>query len=81
MYHLRRIKSLVLTLLVCTAAHAQIESGKVYNFVNIGNAGKSMTYISENKLSIATTDNTDYKQLWYVEGNANSGYTLRSLAN
>ena len=68
-------------LLVCTAMQAQIESGKVYNFVNIGNAGKSMTYISDNKLSIATTDNTDYKQLWYVEGNANSGYTLRSLAN
>lgn len=81
MYHLRRIKTIVLLLLVCTTMQAQLVSGKVYNFVNVGNPEKSMTSATAgNYLSIATTDQTDYSQLWYVDSDDN-GITLRNLGN
>ena len=81
MYHLRKLKSLLLLLFVAVTAQAQLEHGKVYNFVNVGNTGKSMTSATAgNYLSIATTDQTDYSQLWYVVSDGN-GFTLRNLGN
>ena len=81
MYHLRKLKSLLLLLFVAVTAQAQLEHGKVYNFVNVGNTGKSMTSATAgNYLSIATTDKTDYSQLWYVASDGN-GFTLRNLGN
>lgn len=81
MYHLRRIKSLVLTLLVCMAAQAQIQNGKVYRIVNVGKSDKSMAIGNlNNVVASTTTDANDYAQLWYAESNS-SGFALRNLAN
>ena len=81
MYHLQKLKSLLLLLCFAVTAQAQLSNGKVYNFVNVGNPGKSMTSATAgNYLSIATTDQTDYSQLWYVASDGN-GITLRNLGN
>ena len=81
MYHLRKLKSLLLLLFVTVTAQAQLEHGKVYNFVNVGNSDKSMTSATAgNYLSIATTDESDYSQLWYCASDGN-GFTLRNLGN
>ena len=81
MNHLRKLKSLLLLLCVVFTAKAQLSNGRVYNFVNVGNPGKSMTSATAgNYLSIATTDQTDYSQLWYCASDAN-GVTLRNLGN
>ena len=81
MYHLRKLKSMLLLLLVAVSARAQIEHGKVYNFVNIANTGKSMVWVSGDQLSIANTDERDNKQLWYVVKNEDESYSLRNLGN
>ena len=81
MYHLRKLKSLLLLLCFAVTAQAQLSNGKVYNFVNVGNPGKSMTSATAgNYLSIATTDEADYSQLWYCASDGN-GVTLRNLGN
>lgn len=81
MYHYQKLKSLLLLLFVAVTAKAQLSDGKVYNFVNVGNPEKSMTSATAgNYLSIATTDQTDYSQLWYVASDGN-GITLRNLGN
>ncbi len=81
MYHLRKLKSLLLLLFVAVTAKAQLSDGKVYNFVNVGNSDKSMTSATAgNYLSIATTDESDYSQLWYCASDGN-GFTLRNLGN
>ena len=81
MYYLQRIKFLVLTLFISIAAQAQIEGGKVYNFVNIANSGKSMVWVSGDELSITNTNLNDNKQLWYVVKNEDNSYSLRNLDN
>lgn len=81
MYHYRKLKCLLLMLLVCTVARAQLEDGKVYNFVNVGNDGQSMVITSNNMATITATDTLSYDQLWYVSGNAADGYSLRNLAS
>ena len=72
---------MLLLLLVAVSARAQIEHGKVYNFVNIANTGKSMVWVSGDQLSIADTDESDNKQLWYVVKNEDNSYSLRNLDN
>lgn len=81
MYHLRKLKSMLLLLLVAVSARAQIEHGKVYNFVNIANSGKSMVWVSGDELTIADTKESDNKQLWYVVKNEDNSYSLRNLDN
>lgn len=81
MYQLKKLKSLLLLLFVAVTAKAQLESGKVYNFVNIANTGKSMVWVSGDQLSIADTDESDNKQLWYVVKNDDDSYSLRNLDN
>ena len=61
MYQLKKLKSLLLLLCIAVTAKAQLESGKVYNFVNIANTGKSMVWVSGDQLSIADTDESDYR--------------------
>ena len=83
MYHLRKIKSLMLALLVGMAAQSQIQNGKVYNFVNCADefSGQSLVRknASSNVLTVRTTDEISYDQLWYVAGNSASGFTVRNL--
>lgn len=81
MYHLRKLKCMLLLMFAVVTANAQLESGKVYNFVNVGNSGKSMVWVSGDQLSIADTNTSDYKQLWYVVKNDDNSYSLRSLHN
>ena len=81
MYHYRKLGTVMLLLLACVGAKAQLTDGKVYNFVNVGNSGQSMTITSGSYISIVATDEGDYKQLWYAEGDNTGGYTLRNLHN
>lgn len=77
----QKIKSLILLLVVAVSAKAQIENGKVYNFVNVGNNTQSLVIASNNGVSITGTDRTDYDQLWYVSQNEDYSYSLRNLGN
>lgn len=82
MYHLRRIKTMVLLLLVCVVAKAQPEAGKIYRFVNKANPEQSLAVVSETKSSVSPTAD-HYLQYWLLEthpGNA-STWTLRNLGN
>ena len=81
MYHLRKLKSLLLLLLVAVTAKAQISEGNVYNFVNVGNNTQSMVIASNNFVSIAATNTSDYDQLWYVSKNSDNSYSLRNLGS
>lgn len=81
MYHLRKLKSLLLLLLVAVTAKAQLSDGTVYNFVNVGNNTQSMVIAANNFVSIATTNTSDYDQLWYVSKNSDNSYSLRNLGS
>lgn len=81
MCYYRRIKTMMLLMLVCLAAKAQLSDGKVYNFVNVGNSSSSMSIVSNNNISIAATDTSNYGQLWYAIMNDDGSYSLRNLAN
>lgn len=81
MNHYQRIKSLLLLLVMAASAMAQIENGKVYNFVNVGNNTQSLVVASNNRVSIAATDHTDFNQLWYVSKNSDNSYSLRNLGS
>lgn len=70
-----QLKSLLLLLCIAVTAQAQLRDGKVYNFVNIANLGKSMVWVSGDQLSIADTDEIDYRQLWYVVKNEDNSYS------
>lgn len=78
MYHLRKLKSLLLLLLVAVTAKAQLSDGKVYNFVSVGK-GTSMS-ITANDVIVTLPDERKYSQLWYAASEGN-GFTLRNLAN
>lgn len=80
-YRSRKCVSLVCMLLACVAVRSQISSGKVYNFVNVGNVGQSMSIVDNNRVSIVTTDDNNYEQLWYVVRNSDDSYSLRNLAS
>ena len=77
----QKLKGFVLLLLVAVSAKAQIENGKVYNIVNVGNSTKSMVIASNNGVNITGTNTTDYNQLWYVSQNGDNSYSLRNLGN
>lgn len=79
MNHLQRIKSLLLLLVMVASVKAQIENGKVYNFINIGNNTQSLAFYGIDGVSIASTDTDDYNQLWYVSQNADRSFSLRNL--
>ena len=82
MYHLRRIKTMMLLLLVCVVAKAQPEDGKVYRFVNKAHPEQSLAAVSATRSSISATAD-HYLQYWLLEthpGNA-SAWTLRNLGN
>lgn len=81
MCYYRKIKTMMLLMLACLAAKAQLSDGKVYNFVNVGNSSSSMSIISNNNISIAATDTSDYGQLWHATMNDDGSYSLRNLAN
>ena len=81
MYHLRKLKSMLLLLLVAVSARAQIEHGSVYNFVNVGNDTQSLAISGVDGVSITGTDQSDYAQLWYVQQNDDRSYSLRNLGS
>ena len=74
---LRMVLSMLL--LMPLAALAQIEAGKVYMFENVMYAGKSMTATADARAAIATTNDKDYSQMWYVSRVGSSTYRLRNL--
>ena len=82
MYHLRRFKTMLLMLLVCTVAMAQPESGKIYRFVNYANPGHSLAAVSTTRSSVTTTVD-HYSQYWLLETHPSnaSAWTLRNLGN
>lgn len=81
MCYYRKIRTMMLLMLVCVAAKAQLSDGKVYNFVNVANSGSSMSIITGNNISIAATDTTGYGQLWQATMNDDGSYYLRNLGN
>ena len=65
MYQLKKLKSLLLLLCIAVTAKAQLqlESGKVYNFVNVGK-GASMSIKAVGGANVVATDQSNYSQLW-----------------
>ena len=80
MYHLRKLKSLLLLLLVAVSARAQISNGKVYNIVSV-EYSKSLAITSGEYITVVPTNENGSEQLWYAEGDDTNGYTLRSLCS
>lgn len=77
-----RLLVVLFVLSFSSVLNAQIESGKIYNIVNVGNSGYSLAAVSTTTNSIVTTDVTDYSQLWYVDtGTADGSYKVRNLSN
>lgn len=79
MYHFKRLRALMLMLLVCVAVKAQLENGKVYNFVN-AEKNLSMSVVRMSGVGVTDTDMDDYSQLWYATAKG-SGFVLRNLAS
>lgn len=79
MYHYRKLKTVMLLLLACVGAKAQLADGKVYNFVNVGK-GTSMNCNASGGVHVTATNESNYSQLWYAQSNGD-GFTLRNLAN
>ena len=71
--------ALSMLLLLPLTVLAQIEEGKVYMFTNIMYSGKSMTATADARAAIATTNDADYNQLWYVSRVGTSTYRLRNV--
>ena len=69
--------------LIChgNSALAQLEDGKVYNFVNVANSNSSMAISGFDDVSIATTNPSDYVQLWYAIVNEDETYSLRNMSD
>ena len=81
MHRFQKLKSLLLLLFVAVTTQAQISEGNVYNFVNVGNSTQSLVIDVNNNVSIATTNISDYDQLWYVSKNSDNSYSLRNLGS
>ena len=81
MYYYQKLKSLLLLLLVAVTAKAQISNGKVYNIVNVAYNTQSLAITPSEYITIVPTNQAGSEQLWYVEGDENKGYTLRSLCS
>lgn len=80
------LRSLMLFSLLCStlgvnSVWAQLTHGKVYNFANVGQAGKSLVIESDTKLIVATTDAADTKQQWYAEEVSTGVFALRNMHN
>ena len=69
----------ILYLFVPLFALAQLTDGRVYNFENIGNAGKSMTVLSSGYIGIGNKNTGDYSQLWYAQQVETSVFYMRNL--
>lgn len=69
--------------LIChgNSALAQLEDGKVYNFVNVANSNSSMAISGFDDVSIATTNTSDYVQLWYAIVNEDETCSLRNMSD
>ena len=81
-----RTKSLFLTLLITLCAlplAAQLESGKVYRFVNKADTNIAMAAVSTSETYGVAIKENDYAQLWLVEQHPSdqNGWALRSLGN
>ena len=77
-----RLLTVVLLLLVATAVDAQLTSltsGKVYHFLNVGDATKALSASSMNGVAAVTTDTNSKSQQWYVT-TSGSYYLLRNMA-
>ena len=80
------LRSLMLFSLLCStlgvnSVWAQLTHGKVYNFANVGQTGKSLVIESDTKLIVATTDAADTKQQWYAEEVSTGVFALRNMHN
>ena len=69
---------LSMLLLLPLMAVAQIESGKVYMFMNAGNAGKALVPGSSSNVTINTANENNVSQRWYVEA-AGTSFRVRSM--
>ena len=69
----------ILYLFVPLFALAQLTDGRVYNFENIGNAGKSMTVLSSGYIGIGNKNTGDYSQLWYAQQVETGVFYMRNL--
>ncbi|MEE0804790.1 MAG: M60 family metallopeptidase, partial [Prevotellamassilia sp.] len=75
--------SALFSLLGMGSAWAQFREGGVYYFESAYLTGKSITTANATKLTSATTDKSDTKQLWVANevSTGEGGFTLRNLAN
>lgn len=80
-----RLKNLLLTTLVMlsTAAFAQLESGKVYRFINKADTNIAMTAASTTDVYGSKKMDNGYAQLWLAEQHPNNAgaWSLRSVGN
>ena len=80
-----KLKNLLLTMLVMLsgAAFAQLESGKVYRFINKADTNIALTAASTTDVYGMKKADGDYAQLWLAEKHPNNGnaWSLRSVGN
>ena len=57
----------------------EVGEGKYYRIINKANAGKTIKEQRSYVLTTADKDVNDSQQIWYVQGDNNSGYTLKSI--
>lgn len=69
--------------MLSTAAFAQLESGKVYRFINKADTNIALTAASTTDVYGIKKADGDYSQLWLVEKHPNNGnaWSLRSVGN
>lgn len=72
----------VIGILIChsNTLWAQLENGKVYNFVNVGK-GNSLTLNQSMQVYGSATNQSSKAQLWYVQSVNGTSFQLRNLSN
>lgn len=72
----------VIGILIChsNTLWAQLENGKVYNFVNVGK-GNSLTLNQSMQVYGSATNQSSKAQLWYVQSVNETSFQLRNLSN
>lgn len=81
-----KVKNLFLTLLAAITAlplAAQLETGKVYRFINKADTGIALGAVSTSEVYGVSVEKSNNAQLWYAEQHPNNAaaWSLRSLGN
>lgn len=82
MYPKKTFVFLILLFCLFNASAADVESNKVYRFVNVGKSDQSLAISNTGNGAVSTTtDKNSKKQQWYILANdAGTGYYIRNVS-